>query len=480
MRFKIQTKINVFALTFVLMSFVCRAAIVSDNDGTAFVTKAEFEALKSDFNAQIDNYNRSIDNKIDGAIASYLAGIKVSRLVEIESLLNKVNSQTAYTRGWFPMCKTYSFSSTNKPVNGQLAMQILQTIGMGRKKDGWAGHQIYSLNIDSSDGLVRDTLVYVDKPGARTNGRYYCIEQSNDKTFNIYQGSYLNVLYKETLVGVSFGYTVSIGVSGSATSTWAVDTLKNESGKWIPLSTTVDNVMSMVWDPSGRTTLLRQVPSYFIPSYELTSTNQIWPIMGQCPTTNDTICLYLDKFSISTPSEALSTMVCGYKGHVNVTQNNTVKYFDAKSGKSATSLNWYYNYHPLESIAVSDIAVKEVSSVMSNKKYEFYCGLPICNIANNGTLTLELKFHSESGNKIHYAIKSSTFKNDSTYTNDTSLNLRMSDDTAITSQEVDDGTTLKLKCDVRKDTTLWIKAYDASDNEKYVGVETISIIEETD
>lgn len=55
------------------------AAIISDNDGVAFVTKSEFEALKDNFAEQIDNYNRSIDSKIDGAIASYLAGIRVSK-----------------------------------------------------------------------------------------------------------------------------------------------------------------------------------------------------------------------------------------------------------------------------------------------------------------------------------------------------------------------------------------------------------------
>lgn len=54
------------------------AAIVSDNDGSAFVTKAEFEALKNSFSKQLDDYNASIDGKIDGAIASYLAGIKLS------------------------------------------------------------------------------------------------------------------------------------------------------------------------------------------------------------------------------------------------------------------------------------------------------------------------------------------------------------------------------------------------------------------
>ena len=59
----------------VLISIENFAAVVGDNDGAAFVTKAEFEALKDNFSSQIDNYETSIDRKVDGAIASYLAGI---------------------------------------------------------------------------------------------------------------------------------------------------------------------------------------------------------------------------------------------------------------------------------------------------------------------------------------------------------------------------------------------------------------------
>ena len=66
----------IFAFLFSIESF---AAIVSDNDGSAFVTKAEFEALKLSFSDQILNYNNSIDGKIDGFIAAYLSGIKLDK-----------------------------------------------------------------------------------------------------------------------------------------------------------------------------------------------------------------------------------------------------------------------------------------------------------------------------------------------------------------------------------------------------------------
>ena len=79
----------------VLMSIESIGAVVSDNDGPAFVTKAEFEALKKSFDEQIDNYNKSIDTKIDGAIAAYLAGITTPRqtfspFLTIEDGKNKI------------------------------------------------------------------------------------------------------------------------------------------------------------------------------------------------------------------------------------------------------------------------------------------------------------------------------------------------------------------------------------------------------
>ena len=66
-------------LLIVLMSINSFGAVVSDNDGSAFITKAEFDSLKNNFQAQIDQYNTSIDSKIDGAIASYLSGIQITR-----------------------------------------------------------------------------------------------------------------------------------------------------------------------------------------------------------------------------------------------------------------------------------------------------------------------------------------------------------------------------------------------------------------
>ena len=59
----------------VIINFNSFSAVVSSNDGSAFITKAEFDALVNDFNSRIEDYEKSIDAKIDGAIAEYLAGL---------------------------------------------------------------------------------------------------------------------------------------------------------------------------------------------------------------------------------------------------------------------------------------------------------------------------------------------------------------------------------------------------------------------
>ena len=96
----------IFAFLLSINSF---AAVVSDNDGAAFVTKAEFETLKQNFDDQVTNYNNSIDSKLDGSIASYLAGVQLHKETWIETnidvldypltIIDKLNNIETCTTG---------------------------------------------------------------------------------------------------------------------------------------------------------------------------------------------------------------------------------------------------------------------------------------------------------------------------------------------------------------------------------------------
>ena len=90
--FKVLSKFKgIIALNCVLICTLSFGAVVSDNDGSAFITKPEFDSLKNSFQAQLDLYNTSIDSKIDTAISLYLAGIKttkVEKIIHAKSILS--------------------------------------------------------------------------------------------------------------------------------------------------------------------------------------------------------------------------------------------------------------------------------------------------------------------------------------------------------------------------------------------------------
>ena len=106
-------------LLIVLMSINSFAAIVGDNDGAAFITKAEFESLKNDFQTQINRYNSSLDSKIDGAIATYLEGVSVAKADNVKILVN--NYQDIRWIREFLLYGKYKKWSDNDTMTSQLS-----------------------------------------------------------------------------------------------------------------------------------------------------------------------------------------------------------------------------------------------------------------------------------------------------------------------------------------------------------------------
>ena len=104
------------ALSMIIMLFSNSfGAVISDNDGSAFITKKEFEALKGDFANQIKQYNESIDNKIDGAISYYLAGINLAKRQTLKFIdkdwgtIYEVNGDSL-SNSWASPYKNFIFS----------------------------------------------------------------------------------------------------------------------------------------------------------------------------------------------------------------------------------------------------------------------------------------------------------------------------------------------------------------------------------
>ena len=80
---------RMLALFIVVLLNINSYAAVGANDGSAFVTKAEFDALVNTFNEQMDTYQSGLNSKIDGAIANYLAGLSSVQVIELDNLATK-------------------------------------------------------------------------------------------------------------------------------------------------------------------------------------------------------------------------------------------------------------------------------------------------------------------------------------------------------------------------------------------------------
>ena len=86
-----KLKIVSIVLLVLLVNSSINAAVVSDNDGASFITKAEFDSAKNSFQATINDFNTSIDDKISNAISAYIAGAKdviniINDIIKIEML----------------------------------------------------------------------------------------------------------------------------------------------------------------------------------------------------------------------------------------------------------------------------------------------------------------------------------------------------------------------------------------------------------
>ena len=168
----------------VLMSINSFAAVIGDNDGSSFITKVEFENLKEEFNKQIDRYNKSIDGKIDGAIAAYLAGIKISNYYVLKQAKSELeypitfrmkngvfnwgqwttNGATPY---WAPNYKTYIWgarSTANFLVNKEFTSSKVTS----RFYDGeWVtekGKYLINGMLDNVSGIVTVKTCFYNLP----------------------------------------------------------------------------------------------------------------------------------------------------------------------------------------------------------------------------------------------------------------------------------------------------------------------------
>lgn len=233
---KYKYKNLLICLLVILMGIESSAAIVGDSDGNAFVSKSEFEALKSDFNKQVDKYNKSLDSKIDGAIASYLDGIKVVNIEVKKPLfstfytgkkIKSVNSNDAmfFSKGenmWnlnFDLIQVWDYKN-----NVPFTTDVVSNVDDGNLSIKTWSYSLSSSAVDSSDKAKR-TLVQKTK-----DNKWRIVGNTSDyyETHNYFGGGHSYMVdYGFATTGYflvpwrfDVGTTTILDTSGTQTGGW--------------------------------------------------------------------------------------------------------------------------------------------------------------------------------------------------------------------------------------------------------------------
>ena len=433
----------------VLMSIESFAAVVSDNDGSAFITKAEFDSLKNNFQSQIDQYNTSIDSKIDGAIASYLAGISVARTSALVNLLKiaEANNQ-----------KNVGFCVWKSPAEARNTVDIFANYCVGVS---------YGLQDYTTQGAetFHGWWVIGNSRASGANRNY--VQYPNQLVDSINGG---NVTYYSALYYATFPFATldlsDLTYLGN-TIDWALEDIRrwrcrfvldaNEVAFSARLSTTfptskVSNLAVLV-DYASDANAKRQPSTFrgnaisigFASQRPYQTIAHIWSVYDATDETinsflgynlagnisGDTIAIGYDlrdyysqneqhTYEIKNLTEAGSeNSKYGFSiyGHMHTTSTTAPPYTDWSTkygGGSAysdkASFNWKLNQQEKHQLSWANLTNKYYNNYF-NEPYYKYNGIPICRTSNNpGKLRFKLKFKNGSVNSGSDSLDAFTYQ----------------------------------------------------------------------
>ena len=482
----IKKTISIFIIiSLSLMETLNYAAIVSDNDGAAFVTKSEFEALKNNFASQVTNYSDSIDKKIDGAIASYLAGVKTEQKLTLDSLLNKINdactdsyldgtTETKY--GYRCMAKSYTIPTTQKPVGAIVNLFMgnfwsTQRDTTTRWGGGWAR---LGMTNDTRTGLGDVSVPSSDQ----RNGIYLMLDSYQNRYYPV--NKYSDFKYRYYVTGnAGSNYYSGIPVSGTTNTNvlWNFPAFRVTEDYWT--MNFDDAVVS--WEDNeygGGPGSYDAFKVLYGPNYESTDIINVIPVVGSIDSTAKALCLLNDNVAKMREQEsAYNWNLYGNQCFYLITQDSTSTWSNDVflMGSSNPTVTFYFNCHPYEEVTLSNLIDYNATLNNDNTNVAIYGGLPVFKTTSAGEVTMKIKFKSKENHDVIIGLQKSQFANNATYTIDSSLNLRDADDNKYTSNRFAHDTEYTFVMDVEKDDTIWIKTYDASSNTAFTGAVTSSI-----
>ena len=427
--FKLKKKL--LAIVFVLVLCVENfAAVVSDNDGSAFITKAEFDSLKNNFQSQIDKFNTSIDAKIDEAISSYLAGITTKRTFEPDILLNKLDAARRNFRNNYTNPTTSGQGNVRIEICKQLTLATVglwQTMGQSIETPNSSFYAISTLSGNHAKSrqpknngengkylLVKPS----DYGGYMVSDAYtYSIEQKVDISGGeIKEESYYNKPIFNYYQNNSHDFT-----------SYSTDTIFTQNLNIAEVETETGGSKTYIKVPAMISICVLESKYRRYDIFLNMSSGSIW--------TANTGCIPYNNLHTWTNTNSNVQLASGeaqaYGGWFKWNSSSTASDKRVWTGRNVytdytTSRTWVpvsFKGPKIEMISGANLVVEDVSNLVDKKTY-YYSGLPLFTLTETGKLTMEIGLAwSTAKNETIVAIRDVPFDNAEITTKSTSKDL---------------------------------------------------------
>ena len=384
----------------VLMSIESIGAIVSDNDGSAFITKAEFDSLKNNFQSQIDQYNTSIDSKIDGAIASYLAGVNISKKSMLTNLMPSFEAVDRYSIYFTD--KATAFNDTNNNSFTRGGWWLFWVYGWNTAATGAANNAPNGIINVTNDQLNDHRLN--SKPNTVSSYKYWL--KSVTVEGSTYYGPY-NSEVSNIIQELAAQRIISTWYNAKDSWHWKWD-IRSDDATFDFTSLSAPGVTNLgSWNSGWQN--FDNIQGTLIVNYLSPNFNNRWHVLNAAGVSNDTgtnYCIDVDKkFDLTEEQSESSRFIGGAPGM-------QYQEFNARAGTGNSDGTGTVAGHPIFTFKFNTPKILQVKSAdlvnwvtsqSLNQIVPQYAGLPIASLPGKGKIKFKYSinhFNLVSGGQV--------------------------------------------------------------------------------
>ena len=450
---------RVLAFFLVALMNINSYAAVGANDGSAFVTKAEFDALVNTFNEQMDSYESSLVTKVDGAIANYLAGLSSSATYTQNIILNSL-SKYSFTNNW----KLWDGDDKSE-LGNKLKFDIYiscMLCGIGSANDSHALEWTAYIN-NGSKGSKTSNYVLVN-PSEYDKNLYTIAGRMKSTMVSSAKGQFSNGAFTGTFSGSVSKFTPTDLYDTNNSGTFG-STNMNLSGNMFGHSQSITTTVSYTNEDAIEANL--PVINY---------------LSGGTMQVTNVYMVETTKINNKKATDR-SNKGSANNGWVKCQNGNSFVYNNNNPYRGDYQVTGYYHDYTEFAQGYAGFVLDDISSTVNTPTY-YYSGLPVFKATTDGDAKFIFKLNGAADAKHNFEMRADQFDNNA-------ITPGLSQLQNASSSYVDSaGNVIKNVCSnipsgcevtvdfkAKKDTTYWIKAIPTKGQTSIVGTSASIYVE---